>query len=98
VAAVRKRGEVDSWLDEHSGWSLSDDATTIRRTVECSAFASAIQLVDVVAEAAESADHHPDIDIRWRTLTFALSTHSEGGLTSKDLALAERIDALAAGH
>ncbi|GEL18549.1 hypothetical protein PA7_23860 [Pseudonocardia asaccharolytica DSM 44247 = NBRC 16224] len=48
-------------------------------------------MVDRVAEIAEQADHHPDIDIRWRTLTFRLSTHSAGGLTEKDLALAARI-------
>jgi 4a-hydroxytetrahydrobiopterin dehydratase len=47
-----------------------------------------------VAEAAERADHHPDIDIRWRTLTFRLSTHSEGGLTANDLAMAGVIDDL----
>lgn len=45
-----------------------------------------------MAEAAEEMNHHPDIDIRWRTLTFGLSTHSAGGLTSLDLQLAARID------
>jgi 4a-hydroxytetrahydrobiopterin dehydratase len=57
-----------------------------------------IELVGEVARAAEDADHHPDIDIRWRTLVFALSTHSAGGLTSKDFDLAARIDAAAARH
>jgi 4a-hydroxytetrahydrobiopterin dehydratase len=45
-----------------------------------------------VAEIAESLNHHPDIDIRWRTLTFRVSTHSKGGLTGKDVSLAGQID------
>jgi len=49
-------------------------------------------VVDRVAEAAEAADHHPDIDIRWRTLTFTLATHSAGGVTAKDVDLAGTID------
>ena len=49
-------------------------------------------MVDRVAEVAEELDHHPDIDIRWRTLTFACATHSAGGVTAKDLTLAARID------
>ena len=55
-------------------------------------FPVAITVVDRVAEVAEELDHHPDIDIRWRTLTFALATHSAGGVTEKDFGLAARID------
>jgi 4a-hydroxytetrahydrobiopterin dehydratase len=50
--------------------------------------------VQQVAEVAEDLDHHPDIDIRWTTVTFTLSTHSAGGLTAKDLRLATDIDRL----
>jgi 4a-hydroxytetrahydrobiopterin dehydratase len=64
----------------------------IRRTAEAADFRTAIRVVDQVAEAAEELDHHPDIDIRWRTLTFVLSTHSAGGLTSLDLRMAALID------
>ena len=53
----------------------------------------AIGVVGRVAEIAESRDHHPDIDIRWRTLTFRCSTHSEGGITELDVALAAAISA-----
>ena len=49
-----------------------------------------------VAAAAETMDHHPDIDIRWRTVAFALSTHSEGGLTQLDVELAHQISQEAA--
>jgi len=50
--------------------------------------------VNSVALLAEKANHHPDIDIRWNTITLTLSTHSAGGLTEKDFTLAAEIDAL----
>ena len=75
-------------LDE--GWS--GDPTGIRREVELPSFPAAITVVDRVAEVAEELDHHPDIDIRWRTVTFACATHSAGGVTDKDFGLAARID------
>ena len=72
----------------------SGDTGQLTRSVEASSFMAGIRLVDAVAEAAERADHHPDIDIRWRTVTFVLSTHSKGGVTELDLALAREIDRL----
>ncbi|MBJ7324624.1 MULTISPECIES: 4a-hydroxytetrahydrobiopterin dehydratase [Nocardiaceae] len=75
-------------------WTVAEKSLT--RTVELTSFSAAIEVVNRVADAAEAADHHPDIDIRWRTLTFTLSTHSAGGLTQKDVDLARRIDALTA--
>jgi 4a-hydroxytetrahydrobiopterin dehydratase len=64
------------------------------RKVELASFQQAIQVVNRVAEIAENNNHHPDIDIRWRTLTFHLSTHSAGGLTAKDTAFATEIDSV----
>ncbi len=64
------------------------------RTVRCANFPSAISFVDRVARAAEAADHHPDIDIRYRSVTLALVTHDSGGLTRRDLELAAVIDGL----
>ncbi|OZC46487.1 4a-hydroxytetrahydrobiopterin dehydratase [Rhodococcus sp. 14-2483-1-1] len=75
-------------------WTVVEKSLT--RTVELGSFPAAIEAVNRVADAAEEADHHPDIDIRWRTLTFTLSTHSAGGLTQKDVDLARRIDELIA--
>jgi 4a-hydroxytetrahydrobiopterin dehydratase len=49
-----------------------------------------------VAEHAESKDHHPDIDIRWRTVTFALVTHSAGGITKNDIDMARDINGIVA--
>ncbi|RZS44376.1 pterin-4-alpha-carbinolamine dehydratase [Herbihabitans rhizosphaerae] len=73
-------------------WERDGDAIT--RTVELDSFPQAIQVVNRVAEIAENNNHHPDIDIRWRTLTFRCSTHSEGGLTDLDVSLAEEIDGI----
>lgn len=84
---------LDNALTDLPGWS--GDTTGITRTVETASFPAAIALVNSVAGAAEAADHHPDIDIRWRTVTFSLSTHSEGGVTSKDTAMAATINELA---
>ncbi len=57
-------------------------------------FAHAMLFVDQVADAAEAAGHHPDIDIRWNKVTLALSSHAEGGLTDRDFQLAARIQEL----
>ena len=66
----------------------------IVRTYEFKDFVFAMKFVNHVARLAEKACHHPDIDIRWNRVTLALSTHSEGGLTEKDFALARKFDRL----
>jgi 4a-hydroxytetrahydrobiopterin dehydratase len=76
----------------------SREGNEIRRRLKAPSFLAGIDVVTDVARAAEDADHHPDIDIRWRTLTFALSTHSAGGLTGRDFDLAATIDEIAARH
>ncbi|MEU9845294.1 4a-hydroxytetrahydrobiopterin dehydratase [Actinomadura sp. NPDC048032] len=88
--------EVADRLRGLPAWSRDGDQ--IRRQVTAPSFAAGIEVVADVARAAEDADHHPDIDIRWRTLTFALTTHSAGGLTGKDFDLAATIDEIAARH
>ncbi|KHL10779.1 4a-hydroxytetrahydrobiopterin dehydratase [Mumia flava] len=82
--------EISDGLASLPGWIREGD--TLMRSVRASSFLGGIDLVNAVARAAEDANHHPDITIRWRELTFALSTHSAGGLTAKDLAMASRID------
>lgn len=86
-------GEIDAALSELPHWHRAGAA--IVRTIEAPSFPEAIALVDQVAEAAEEADHHPDIDIRWRKVTYTLCTHSAGGITESDPELARRIDLLA---
>jgi 4a-hydroxytetrahydrobiopterin dehydratase len=65
------------------------------RTVRCPSFRAAIELVSRVADAAEAADHHPDIEIVWRRVTFRLTSKASGGLTARDTEMAATIDRLA---
>ena len=84
---------VEDGLSRLPGWDRRGNE--IVRTFVRKDFRAAMAFVSEVAEAAETAGHHPDIDIRWNKVTLALSTHSEGGLTFRDLELAARIDELA---
>jgi 4a-hydroxytetrahydrobiopterin dehydratase len=81
---------VRTALGDLPGWERDGDALV--RTAELPSFPAAIQVVDRVAEVAESRNHHPDIDIRWRRLTFRLSTHDSGGITGLDTELAASIN------
>jgi 4a-hydroxytetrahydrobiopterin dehydratase len=87
---------VRAALAELPAWS--GDASQITRSVEAPDFLTGIRIVEDVAQVAETMNHHPDIDIRWRTLSFMLSTHSEGGVTDKDVELARSIDDVADRH
>lgn len=87
--------QIQDGLTRLTDWARDSERPVIRRTIELSGFSDAITLVNNIAQAAEQADHHPDIDIRYNTVHLALSTHSEGALTEKDMALAARIDELA---
>jgi 4a-hydroxytetrahydrobiopterin dehydratase len=73
-------------------WQEQDDGLV--REFELPSFPEAIQFVDRLAGLAESENHHPDIDIRYRRVTVRWTTHSEGGITEKDRKMAERTSAL----
>lgn len=90
--ALLDADQVEEALRGLDSWTGGTGAIT--KTVELSSFPIAIEVVDRVAVVAEALDHHPDIDIRWRTLKFTCSTHSEGGVTKSDIDLAELIDAI----
>ncbi|WP_405485621.1 4a-hydroxytetrahydrobiopterin dehydratase [Nocardia sp. NBC_00511] len=92
--ALLSEDDIAKALTELPSWNHVGDSLT--RTVEASSFLGGVELVRRVALAAEAANHHPDIDIRWRRVTFTLSTHSAGGLTPLDVALAHEIDRQAA--
>ncbi|HAM21157.1 MAG TPA: 4a-hydroxytetrahydrobiopterin dehydratase [Actinobacteria bacterium] len=83
--------EVSRQLADLPGWQVAGGE--LRKAVELPDFLCAIRCVNAVAADAEAMNHHPDIDIRWRTLHFALSTHSAGGITQLDIELAHQIDA-----
>jgi 4a-hydroxytetrahydrobiopterin dehydratase len=90
---VLSADEVDAALAEQGlAWErVGDELVT---TVELRDFAAALAFVNAVGAAAEAANHHPDIDIRWNKVHLVLSTHSAGGLTVLDIALAAAIDRL----
>jgi 4a-hydroxytetrahydrobiopterin dehydratase len=84
---------VDTALaDRGLNWTRANDQLV--KESRRDGFVGALDYVNRVGALAEAADHHPDIDIRWNTVTLRLSTHSAGGLTDKDLDLAAQIDAL----
>jgi 4a-hydroxytetrahydrobiopterin dehydratase len=73
------------------------DVHGLRRSVELPGFRDAVAAIVAVADIAEELDHHPDIDLRWRTLHLTVVTHSVGAVTPLDLRLAARIDAILPG-
>jgi 4a-hydroxytetrahydrobiopterin dehydratase len=89
---ILTEGEANNELGSISGWTLSGD--TITKKYEFGDFVHALAFVNMVGLLAERANHHPDIDIRWNKVFIALSTHSAGGLTEKDFALARQIENL----
>lgn len=93
MTALLAESDITAALADLPKWQREGQSLT--QTIDCPDFPAAIALVNRVAEAAEEANHHPDMDIRWRTVTFTLSTHSAGGITSLDVMLAQRIDNLA---
>jgi len=85
---------VDAELAGGLEWERQGDELV--KTRRGKNFAAALAYVNAVGALAEAMDHHPDIDIRWNTVTLRLTTHSAGGLTRLDLDLARQIDALSA--
>jgi 4a-hydroxytetrahydrobiopterin dehydratase len=85
--------EITTGLASLPAWTRTGG--NISRTVELTDFRDAMLFTGAVAYLAERANHHPDILIEWNKVTLRLSTHSAGGLTAADLALAGRIDELA---
>ncbi len=96
MADLLEADAVLAALASLDGWS--GDPAALTRTVQLASFPAAIAAVDRIAVVAEELDHHPDIDIRWRTLTFTVSTHSAGGVTHRDVELARRIDEIVANQ
>ena len=84
--------EIQRALGHLPGWSRRSNV--ISKTFTLPTFPSGIAFVRRIADAAEAAQHHPDIDIRYTKITIALSTHDSGGLTQKDIDLAGVIEAL----
>lgn len=92
-APLLSEPEIVASLASVPDWRREGD--TLLRTIRCASFRDAIALVSRVADAAEAADHHPDIEINWRRVTFRLTTRASHGLTARDFAMAATIDTLA---
>jgi len=82
--------EIRRALGTLQGWSRKGD--TLNKTYSFARFADGIHFVQQVAELADGMNHHPDIDVRYTNITFSLSTHDAGGITQKDLDLAQAIE------
>jgi 4a-hydroxytetrahydrobiopterin dehydratase len=95
--ALLTDAEVQERLAALDGWRLAtgDGPPSIERGFKLADFAAALAFVNRVGDAAQAADHHPDILLHgWNKVLLTLSTHSQGGLTEADFALAGRIDGL----
>ena len=91
--ALLEDSEIAARLAELSGWERAGE--TIEKTYERGDFVGSVKFVESLVEPAEAMGHHPDLEISWDKVKVSLSTHSEGGLTASDFALAAKIDALA---
>jgi 4a-hydroxytetrahydrobiopterin dehydratase len=85
--------EINERLGEVSGWERDGDA--IRKEFGNEDFQGSVDFVNRLTPAAQEMNHHPDLEISWATVTVRLTSHSEGGLTENDFALAASIDAVA---
>ena len=88
--ALLSKAEIDEQLETLDGWTL--DGKAIRKQFTFAGFPQAVAFVTRLVPDAERADHHPDITINYRRVTLSWSTHSEGGLTAKDIAGATMAD------
>jgi len=91
--AVLTDAEIQRELASLSGWQRN--GTAIQRVFRFPDFKAAMQFVNKVADAAEQANHHPDIDIRYNTITMALVSHDSGGVTQRDVRMAGTINKIA---
>ena len=87
--------QIENALQHLPQWRQEGDE--LRRELKFEDFKQAMAFVNRVADAANAADHHPDIDIRYNRVLLVLSTHSEGGITDKDVAMARQIDTIEQG-
>jgi len=95
VSSVLNRSEIQSALQTLPGWQRRDDA--IERVLQFPNFVAAMKFVNQVAVAAEAANHHPDILINYNKVSLTLTSHDSGGVTQRDIHMAEKINEIAGG-
>ena len=91
--AILTDSEIQQALGTLKGWQRQGKA--IERIFEFPDFKAAMQFVNKIADAAEQANHHPDIDIRYNKVTMALVSHDAGGVTQRDVKMARQINEIA---
>lgn len=84
------RQQIDDELQQMPGWTFASD--TISKQFVFAGFPDAVAFVARLVPGAEGADHHPDLAVNYRKVTVTYTTHSEGGVTSKDIAGARMAD------
>ena len=82
--------EIEQRLADLDGWEREGDA--IKRVFKLDDFKGSVDFVNRLTPEAEDMNHHPDLEISWKTVTVTITTHSEGGLTGNDFELARRIE------
>lgn len=92
MAQILSEKEIKARIDKLSDWSL--EGKTIKSTRRFKDFIEAIDFVNRLVEPAESAAHHPDLEISYNKVTIRLTTHDAGGLTEKDFNMATTISQL----
>ena len=90
--ATYDESQIAERLRDLEGWSYAGGVIT--RVYKTQGFPMTLMLVNAIGYLAESADHHPDMLVKWGSVAVSLSTHSAGGITDKDFALARRIEDL----
>lgn len=86
------RAQAEEYMNNVSGWSLSDDAKKISKEYLFKDFIGSVDFINSVADVAEAEGHHPDIFIFYNKVRLELSTHSIGGLTENDFIVAAKMD------
>jgi 4a-hydroxytetrahydrobiopterin dehydratase len=81
---------IRGWMSSRKGWKRR--ANRLTKEFDFDSFRNSIVFVNRIATLADGMNHHPDIDVRYATVTVSLTTHDAGGITEKDLELAEQID------
>lgn len=91
--AVLADSELKERMEELDGWEVRGGA--LEKSFDRGDFDGSIAFVNTIAKAANEADHHPDISVSWDTVTLRWVNHAEGGITGKDIAMAQKSDELA---
>ena len=94
--APMTRPQAQEMMAQLQGWTLADDARTIRRRFAFKGYARAVEMANLAAWLGNRQGHHPDVTFGWGYCELALTTHEAGGLTRNDFIWAARLDALVA--